>query len=119
MLTSVKIRNYKSIESITLDLGRITVLIGENGAGKSNILEAIALAGAASAGKLDNEFLVSRGIRVTDPHLMRSAFSDGTESAPIEIIFTDEDRDEYSYRLSNDNAPYSQWKCAIGGTGKY
>ena len=70
----VRVENYKSIPNLTLDLGRLTVLIGANGSGKSNILEAIALASAAAQNKLDNEFLISRGIRVTETRFMRSAF---------------------------------------------
>ena len=113
MLTSVKITNYKSIETVKLGLSRINVLIGENGAGKSNILEAIAIAGAASAGKLDNEFLSSRGIRVTDPRLMRQAFSGEMAETPIEVEFMDTEKEVYLYRLNNDNAPYSQWQCSF------
>src|SRR5438067_2182894 len=74
MISEITIQNFKSVEDLTLPLGRVTVLIGENGSGKSNILEAIAFLGAAAANKLDTEFLVSRGIRVTDAALMRSAF---------------------------------------------
>ncbi len=48
MIRQVVIENYKPIPEMTLDLGRVTVLIGANGSGKSNILEAIALASAAS-----------------------------------------------------------------------
>ena len=47
MIREVKIQNYKSIERLDLELGRINVLIGENGCGKTNILEAIALASGA------------------------------------------------------------------------
>lgn len=57
-----------------LSLGRVTVLIGENGSGKSNILEAIAFAAGAAANKLDNEFLFNRGIRVTEKEWVTSAF---------------------------------------------
>ena len=75
MIGSIAIRNYKSVQDVELDLGRITVLIGANGCGKSNILEVIALCSAAAGNKLDHEFLVSRGIRVPDdPRFMRSAF---------------------------------------------
>jgi predicted ATPase len=74
MIRRVRIENYKSVPNLTLDLGRLTVLIGSNGSGKSNILEAIALASAAVQDKLDNEFLSSRGIRVTETRFMRSAF---------------------------------------------
>ena len=78
MFKVIEIKNYKSIENINMDLGRVNVLIGENGAGKSNILEAVALAAAASVGKLDNEFLSSRGIRLTPPDFMRSSFTKKT-----------------------------------------
>src|SRR5271168_4004033 len=74
MIRKVRIENYKSIPSLALDLGRVNVLIGANGSGKSNILEAIALASAAAQNKLDNEFLISRGIRVTETRFMRAAF---------------------------------------------
>jgi len=67
MIREIQIENYKSIQKLKLNLGQVTVLIGENGSGKSNILEAIALASAAANGKLDHEFLFSRGIRVTEP----------------------------------------------------
>ncbi len=74
MIKEIRIENYKSIQKLKLSLGRVTVLIGENGCGKSNILEAIALSSASANDKLDNEFLAPRGIRVTDPQFMRSAF---------------------------------------------
>jgi predicted ATPase len=61
MLSVIEIENYKSIEKLTFKPGRVNVLIGENGCGKSNILEAIGLAGAAQANKLDNEFVIGRG----------------------------------------------------------
>ena len=85
MLETIRIENYKSIEKLIVPLGRINVFIGENGAGKTNILEAIALAGAAQARKLDNEFLASRGIRVSGPELMRSAFEKGKASEPVKV----------------------------------
>lgn len=74
MISEIQIENFKSIASLSLKPGRVTVLIGENGSGKSNVLEAIAFAAAASADKLDDEFLYTRGIRVTDKEWMRSAF---------------------------------------------
>jgi predicted ATPase len=84
MIRKVRITNYKSIPEMDLDLGRLTVLIGANGSGKSNVLEAIALASAAAQMKLDNEFLIARGIRVTETRFMRSAF--GKLPGPNETI---------------------------------
>lgn len=109
MIKEITIKNFKSIEALNLELGRFNVLIGENGSGKTNILEAIALGGAAAADKLDNEFLGSRGIRVTDPELMRAAFTPKTKNKEISLQFIGDDDSIARFRLKNDNKPYSKW----------
>ncbi|MEG4224797.1 AAA family ATPase [Microcoleus sp. N9_B2] len=110
MIGEVRIENYKSIQKLKLELGRVTVLIGENGCGKSNILEAIALASAAADDKLDNEFLASRGIRVTEPQLMRSAFEKENLDKDISIeIRGNNDTIKIRFILNNDNTPYARW----------
>ncbi|MGZ8233550.1 AAA family ATPase, partial [Methylobacter tundripaludum] len=88
--------------------------IGENGCGKSNLLEAIALVAAAAADKLDNEFLASRGIRVTDPQLMRSAFSEDSLQEPIKIGvgFESLEMDEI-YTLNHANHAYAKWNRSV------
>ncbi|MEG3981930.1 AAA family ATPase [Microcoleus sp. T3B2] len=118
MIGEVRIENYKSIQKLKLELGRVTVLIGENGCGKSNILEAIALASAAADDKLDNEFLASRGIRVTEPQFMRSAFERENLDKDISIELRANKGQPFSCILQNDNAPYSQWlsKTFLGNT---
>lgn len=109
MITEIVIYNYKSIGELRLELGRVNVFIGENGAGKSNILEAIALAAAAASDKLDNEFLASRGIRVTKPEWMRSGFDHGNAIGSI-VLWAKVVEDEFiGWELSNDNRPYSKW----------
>ena len=109
MIRKIKIENFKSIHSLEMELGRFNVFIGENGCGKTNILEAIGMAGAASAKKLDNEFLGSRGIRVTNPVLMRSAFEKGNEVSPILIDLDLGFIQNLNFQLSNNNQPYSKW----------
>jgi predicted ATPase len=110
MISELEIQNYKSLESLYLPLGRINVFIGENGSGKSNILEAIALGAAASDDKLDNEFLYSRGIRVTrNPVFMRTAFHLDNVEKEIKLSFKDNDGVDYKLSLSNDNKQYSSW----------
>ncbi len=48
MLTRLHIQNYRGIRDLTLEsLARLTLLVGENGAGKTSVLEAIALLGSA------------------------------------------------------------------------
>ncbi|MFM0367848.1 AAA family ATPase [Paraburkholderia aspalathi] len=109
MISDIKIHRYKSITDIDLPLGRVNVFIGENGAGKSNILEAIALGGAAAAGKLDNEFLVSRGIRVASAENMRPAFSGADPAGTISVEAKTEGSTFVEYIMQNDNTPYSKW----------
>ncbi|MDM8528523.1 hypothetical protein QUF58_09970 [Anaerolineales bacterium HSG24] len=58
---------------------------------------------AASQDKLDNEFLVSRGIRVTEPQLMRSGFDAEQISKDISISFVLSDQLDFSVILQNNN----------------
>jgi predicted ATPase len=109
MFTEVQIENYKSIQSLKINLGRVNVFIGENGCGKSNILEAIALAGAAAGNKLDNEFLAPRGIRVTEPEFMRSAFVEENVTKEIKITLERVDQNLLIFVMQHDNKPYSNW----------
>src|ERR1700753_1023772 len=107
---TVHIKNFKSIVDLSLELGTINVFIGENGSGKSNILEALAFTAAAAANKLDNEFLVSRGVRVTEPRFMRSAFAGGDGEA---IVVSIEDelglRAKFEMKTEEDRA-YPKWR---------
>ncbi|MCB1189067.1 MAG: AAA family ATPase [Leptospiraceae bacterium] len=52
MPTAIKISNYKSVFELEIELGDVTIFIGENGCGKSNIIEAIAITSAALMNKL-------------------------------------------------------------------
>lgn len=114
MIKTLNIRNYKSVDELEFELGRVNVFIGENGCGKTNILEAIALAAASAAGKLENEFLLSRGIRATEPIRMRSGFTGATATQQIQIALRGErpnDGNQIDFRahLTHDNSTYGQW----------
>lgn len=76
MIDSIRIRNYKSIVDLTLQLGRFNVIIGTNGCGKSNILEAVTLGSLAISDNADLGRLSTCGIRVTEPDMMVNAFED-------------------------------------------
>jgi len=108
MITEIKINNFKSVADLTLPLGRFNVLIGANGSGKSNILEAIAFGGAASADKLDNEFLGSRGIRTANAQLMKSAFSKDYLSNPIQLNFKNAAK-EIKFNIEEEDKPILKW----------
>ena len=109
MIKKIGIENYKSIQELKIELGRVTVLIGENGCGKTNILEAIALSSAAAGDKLDNEFLVSRGIRVTESQFMRSAFDIDNLNKEIKISLQFQPDKTLTFNLQHDGKPYSNW----------
>lgn len=117
MIDAIEIENYKSIQKLKIKLGRVNLLIGENGCGKSNILEAIVLAGAAEANKLDNEFLPSRGIRVTTADLMRSNFAKENINSPIKLTISPKiefEDDEIKnlrqlYRINPEGSAYTTW----------
>ena len=111
MVKEIKIQNYKSVQDLTLELGRINVLIGANGCGKSNILEAIAFGSAAADNKLDKEFLSARGIRVTEPKAMRSGFGREFQNKTINIKF----EHDVEIILEHDNMPFSNWKINMAG----
>lgn len=41
MITRVHVKNYRSLENVDVKLGRLSVLVGRNGAGKSNFVDAV------------------------------------------------------------------------------
>ncbi|MDQ7091887.1 MAG: AAA family ATPase [Methylococcales bacterium] len=90
MITEIKVENYKSLQDFKMEVGRFNVLIGENGCGKSNILEAITLAGAAEANKLDKEFLFS-GWRNLLIYLESDIFREDVENFEFMVIQVDTD----------------------------
>ena len=122
MISQLSVKNFKSLQDLDVDLGKVTVLIGANGSGKSNILEAIALCSAAAGNKLDHEFLASRGVRVPDdPRFMRSAFEAQHTQEDIDIKVAGNRDDELnpddvkipsffrSVLQNGSKSPYSTW----------
>jgi len=111
VITEIEIANFKSVQAAKFGLGRFNVLIGENGCGKSNLLEAVGFAGAALGDKASHEFLKSRGIRGTEPKLMRSAFeAEAAETMTFKVGDRDSD-DEIAVEMMVD-ASTSQWKTS-------
>lgn len=84
--TGVRIEHFRSIVHAEIELGRVTLVVGANGSGKTNLLEAIAVAGASAAAKLDHEFLAARGIRPLVPGLVASRFEgEDLEEAILQV----------------------------------
>lgn len=110
MIKKVHIQNFKSIHDLEFEVGRVNLFIGENGSGKSNLLEALVFVAASNANKLDNEFLTSRGIRVTAPDLMRSAFDEDSQDKSIVIEISHNNDNYIRTELINSTSNYSTWK---------
>lgn len=80
-LRHVRIKGFKSIVDQTLALGRVNCFIGANGVGKSNVLEALGVLGAAAGGHVDDEAIIRRGVRAGLPRLFKTSFA-GTQIPP-------------------------------------
>jgi len=74
MIDRIEIHAFKSIQEASLELGAFNVFVGANGSGKSNILEAIGVLGAAAAGRVNDESLLYRGVRPGLPDLYKTSF---------------------------------------------
>lgn len=83
MIDRIEIHAFKSIQEAKLDLGAFNVFVGANGSGKSNILEAIGVLGAAAAGRVDDESLLRRGVRPGLPDLYKTSFRGHTRRNAI------------------------------------
>jgi energy-coupling factor transporter ATP-binding protein EcfA2 len=74
LLKSIKISRFRSVHEQKIDFGKVNLFIGPNGSGKSNVLEALGVLSAALSQGLDPVALDLRGVRLSLPHLFKSAF---------------------------------------------
>lgn len=62
VITSFTVENWKSVESATLNIDPLTVLIGTNSSGKSNILDALAFLSRVASGMMLTSALQGDGL---------------------------------------------------------
>ena len=108
MIKKIEIENYKSIDKLSFEIGQFNVFIGENGCGKSNLLEAIAFASCSD--DISNGKLSLKGIRISEPQYYRSGFDREYILKDIILKFYEEEDNTLLYSFSNSNEPYSIWK---------
>lgn len=118
VLKKISIKNYKSIQDISIDLGRFNVFIGVNGCGKTNILEAIATVGSSTVNDLNFEGLYSRGVRIARPDLTFSSFLKSPKIDGIDIAMDFENEgviEEFNSLLYPENPKdlYTKWRNDI------
>lgn len=113
MLEKLTVRTFKSLEDVTVDLGKVNVFIGANGSGKSNLLEALGILSAAADGKVDDQSLLARGVRPGVPALYKSAFpAKAGERIPPHLLFEGQGK-QASYGVSLHNPlsePAPAWR---------
>lgn len=112
MIQSVKIRSFKSLADVTVELGQVNVLVGANGVGKSNLLEAIGVLGAAADGRVDDASLLRRGVRPGVPAVYKSSFRDVRHAPTIDLSAV-QGAAEYRVGLRNPiRKPDAAWTFA-------
>jgi predicted ATPase len=108
-IKEIIIESFKSLESVTVELGLLNIFIGANGSGKSNFLEGIGVLSAAADGRVNDQTLLMRGVRPGTPQLYKSSFKN-TE-IPSCIAFTAKNtKTLYHVELDNaDDPPKPNW----------
>ena len=109
MIRHFEVRSFKSLREANLDFGNMNIFIGANGAGKTNILEAIGVISAAAYGVVDDESLMRRGIRPGVPRLYKTSNKAYQISPHISFEVADE-HCQYSVSLLNPlENPRPKW----------
>ena len=117
-MTRVVLRNYKSIAACDVRLAPLTFLVGANGAGKSNFLDALHLVRDGLTGSLDNALNERGGLAQVR---RRSSGHPTNFGIRLEFGLANGEPCHYSFRvgaLPNGNYEVQAEECAIGGTGK-
>lgn len=112
MLSKFSVQGFKSLPDASVELGAFNVFIGANGSGKSNLLEALGVIGAAAFGSVEPETLRYRGVRPGLPSLYKSSFRG---RAFRRIITMEASSPGSSYRVGLDNpitSPSPKWRIA-------
>lgn len=111
---SISIKGYKSFKDITVRLNPINILIGSNGAGKSNFLSLFELLGNAYEGFLARSVAQSGGVdkllhngrKVTDRISIETR--DGNTSYALDLMESDGKLIVENERLGYELSP-EQW----------
>lgn len=105
MIRRLHVKNFKSIRDHEIELGRINVFIGENGSGKSNILEAMGFLAAGLEGRCNTEGLYLRGLRVARPEMTLSSYRREVQPKSIHLTVDYLDAAGDAARITRDMAP--------------
>lgn len=117
-LTRVVLRNYKSIGNCDVRLQPLTYLVGANGSGKSNFLDALHFLRDALAGSLDNALNERGGLSEVR---RRSSGHPTHFGIRLEFTLPNGDQGHYAFNigaLSDHGYEVQSEECSIGKFGK-
>lgn len=117
-LTRVILRNYKSIGRCDVRLGPLTYLVGANGSGKSNFLDALHLVRDALSGSLDNALNERGGLTEVR---RRSSGHPTNFAIRLEFVLPSGQAGYYAFKvgaLAGRGYEVQIEKCVIEGVGK-
>ena len=117
-LTRVVLRNYKSIATCDVRLGPLTYLVGANGSGKSNFLDALHLVRDALTGSLDNALNERGGLSEVR---RRSSGHPTHFGVRLEFVLRNGQSGRYAFNvavLAGRGYEVQTEECAIGGIGR-
>ena len=96
-------RNFKSIRELDLELGPLTVLVGPNASGKSNVLDVLHFIKQAFRGDLDSAIAARQGIGAVRRHSPKG----GTRDVEVGVEFERDDfRMRYGFVLGSRSGVY-------------
>ncbi|MBP8810042.1 MAG: AAA family ATPase [Kofleriaceae bacterium] len=109
-LREIRIKGFKSIVDQAISLGRLNCFIGANGVGKSNVLEALGVLGAAADGRVDDEHIIRNGVRAGLPRLFKTSFAGHRIPPHISLEATGEPAATFRVALRNPlDRPAPAW----------
>ncbi len=117
-LRRVVLRNYKSIGLCDVRLGPLTYLVGVNGSGKSNFLDALHLVRDALTGSLDNALNERGGLSEVR---RRSSGHPTHFGVRLEFTLRTGEQGHYAFNigaLRDRGYEVQTEECALGGIGK-
>lgn len=114
----VVLRNYKSIANCDIRLGPLTYLVGANGAGKSNFIDALHLVSDALLGSLDNALNERSGLGEVR---RRSSGHPNHFGIRLEFLLRNGQRGHYAFNVGAIAAggyEVQAEECSVGGKAR-
>ena len=117
VINRIRIRNFKSLHDVTVDLGPFTVLVGRNGAGKSSFLQALQVLSWLVRHRSINEALDAHDLNYSE--LVHLKTSGSTMTWCVEVTIPDPMAGENSVtayvlvRLAKRRHAYVQFELVL------